>query len=358
MTHKNSMLPAAIVGAIVLIIIGGFIVLNSYNNENNKPAESDLNNTNSTYLFIESPDKHAGFVLKKPEKLNLTSNNTNSTPYVEPTEKHAEFTYTSTFGEIKLKQIVSPQFKVGEKYFYHMFMKAPDGGRRIWLPEEYDSVVEVIKIDRKNKSDYYILKSQNVSVDKCVLYRIKNGAWEKICIGGYTMVRRNEKGIGETVVLDRRIYEGCTIGINKENGKRYEVDIPFMCPVLDEMFAEWMLYIDKGVRWVEKVDYNRSFEEENTDRIDSSGSYSHTVMYSKTDEKEWTVADVEKINERECFKVILLIKREDVGSRGKMISKEVVTYWVDKEKRVLVKKEKRIDGVLTEMIELKNYEKP
>jgi len=317
MTHKNNILPVAIIGIVILfVVIGGVIILNLYNYENNKPQEFDTNNTNFSSTYFE----------------NIS-------------EKRIEFNGTSTFEE--LKQIIYPQFEVGEKYFYHMLVKIPDQENTIFMPEEYDTVIEVIKIDKINKSNYYILKSQNVSFYHYILKKDENGVWRKIRSESHTsVVRTDENGTQEEVkseTSDVYKYEGCVFGVNKEDGKRCVVDVPSLCPVLDNMFAEWMLYIDKGVRWVEKSN------------LSGLGTDKSNSMVAET---EWAVADVEKINERDCFKVIVTTKQELMGRHGKKISSEIVTYWIDKKKRILVKMEKRENGVLTEMIELKNYEKP
>ncbi len=307
----KDILSVIIIGILIFVIIGGVIILNSYNDENNKPKKFDTNDTNFSRIYVENT-----------------------------TEKHIEFNSISTFGE--LKQIAYPQFKLGEKYYYHRWIKDPDTENTLHLPEEYDTVVEVIKIDRINKSDYYILKSQNLSVHPITFHKDENEMWRQVRTEiSTTIIKKNENGTQEKKIeiSDVYEYEGCIFGINKENGEISPIEIRPDCSILERMFTNWMLYIDKGARWVEK----------------SNTSHKSTIAITET---EWTVADVEKINERDCFKVIVITKQELVGRQGKKISSEIVGYWMDKEKRVLVKMEKREDGVLTEMIELKNYEKP
>ncbi len=288
MAHKNIILPMAIMGVVVLIIIGGYVVLNNSNDKNNKQNE-------------------------------ITENSTNFSQYIENTTKQGMQSF-STFGE--LKRTADPQFKVGEKYFYYRLEKMPDRENTIFVPREYNTSVEVLKIDRINKTDYYILESQSVSVYSYILQKNEDGVWRKLSSGSPIE------------------YEGCTYGINKESGKIKRVGIPGVCEVLPKMCSEWMLYLDKGVRWIEKFNV--------------SGGQDKSI-YTAVTETEWTVTDVEKINGKECFKVVVVTKQESILSNEKKISSELVTYWIDKEKRILVKMEKREDGVLTEMIELRNY---
>ncbi len=297
MTHKNIIYIGAIIGVIVLVIIGGFIVLDYNNDKNNKQKIGDENITNFSHVYVEPV-------------------------YIENTTKQGE-TYYSTFRE--LNRTADPQFKIGEKYFYHWWEEMPGDENNIQVPMEYNTTIEVMKIDVINKSNYYILKSQEVSVYLYILKKGENGVWKKI--------RGEPPGI----------FEGDIIGVNEENGEVLEVNIQHTCPVLKGMFAKWMLYIDKGVKWLEKSNIS-GFEK------DGSG-----ILIN---EQEWTVADIEKINGIDCFKVISISKTETVYSEGKQISGEIITYWIDIKKRILIKMEKREDGVLTEMIELKNYEKP
>lgn len=137
MAHKNIILPMAIIGVVVLILIGGYVVLDNSNDKNNKQKE-------------------------------ITENSTNFSQYVENTTKHGMQSF-STFGE--LKRTADPQFKVGEKYFYYRLEKMPDRENAIFVPREYNTSVEVLKIDRINKTDYYILESQSVSVYSYILQK-------------------------------------------------------------------------------------------------------------------------------------------------------------------------------------------
>ncbi len=303
MAYKNIMIPTAIVGAIVLIIIGGFIILNLNNNEQ---KESGRN----------------GAIIEE----SVTS--------VE--------TYTSTFGE--LKRTANPKFDVGVKYYYRRLRKLSDRENVIFMPEEYDTVIEVKKIDRINKTNYYVMQSKNVSVYKQILKKNEDGLWEKkVMTGGGTIVSKiDENGTSKerssSIRSGGTVYEGGTLGINEESGEVHIIDIYSNCPVLYGMYAKWMLYLDKGVRWVEEQ------------KVSNPGG--RQIMF----EKEWTVVNIEKIDGRECFKVLVMSKTEIVGGGGKRISGEVITYWIDTEKRILVKMERKEDNILTETIELKNYE--
>ncbi len=312
MTHKNRILPVAIIGAILLITIGGFIVLTHNNDGNNEQKKGDVNITN----FIQ---------------------------YIENTTKQGETHYSSTFGE--LNKTADLQFKVGEKYFYHRLQNFPEHeNENIFLsPEEYDTVIEVRETDRINQSNYYVLASKNVSVHPQYFKKDENGIWKKKEQTGVittVTITKNENGTTNEKISKENtpIYEGCTRNVNKENSEVLDIKVG-NCPVLYEVYAKWMLYLDKGVKWIEK-------QNDSDQKID--------IRF----EKEWTVNSIEKINGIECFKVGVISKTEILGSGGKKISSEIVTYWIDVKKRILVKMEKREDGVLTETIELKNYEKP
>jgi hypothetical protein len=303
MNHKNTIVPISIVGLIMIVIVGGLFILNPYEDKNNEQKEI------------------------------------NEQRFIEENERPIEPSYVSTFGE--LERITKPKFKVGENYFYHRWKKSPDTKEVIHLPEEYDTIIEVKEISRENKSDYYVLESKNASVPKYILVRDENGIWKKkqgISFQTTTWVDENGTQREKSSRGKVAIYEGCIMGVNKDDGKRIEIE-PAICPVMDEMFREWMLYLNKGVGWIE--------------RQNSSNQEMGRINRFET---EWKVAGIEQINEIKCFKVIVNFKKEIMGVSGKKISGEVTTYWIDTEKRILVKMERKENNILIEKIELTQYE--
>lgn len=315
MNSKRMLVPIGALLVVALIIVGGFLVFSdkSKNSGDSGNSGNEMDGTSSISImsFGES-------------------------------EKPAELYATSTFGE--LKRVSDPKFKVGDKYSYHRVESLPGRENLIFLPEEYDTVVEVKEKNRINKSNYYALDSKNVSLPPPqILKKDEQGIWQKktggVVYSAY--LTKDENGTEKGIISqsNTHVYEGCMKSVNEENGEILEMTGTRQCPVLYEMYALWMLYLDKGVSWVEQIT--------TIDPVDR-----HQINF----EEEWRVTDIEKLNGKECFKVVVTSKTEISGIEGKKISGEVITYWVDAEKRILVKMERKEDNILTETIELNNYE--
>lgn len=239
--HKNIIMPTAIVVATVLIAIGGFIVLNS-NNPHSNPSGNEQKESNESPLFIE---------------------NTTNKPISEG--------HLSTLRE--LNKTSNPKFKVGEKYFYHRWSKRPDSKRPdgkdvIFLPEEYDTVVEVEKIERMNKINYYVLKSSNASVYSEILV-YKDGVWKKEPLitrtatveisEGENRTKEKSVSISETKASGVKVYEGGIVRVGEHVGMiQTDPNSKIFSPVLSTMFATWMLYLNEGVSWIEKYNVSNS----------------------------------------------------------------------------------------------------
>jgi hypothetical protein len=280
------------------------------------------------------------FILNPPNNGDNEQKGINEQEFVEETKRPVDSSHISNFGE--LKKTSNPNFKVGEKYFYYRWKKTtPDTENTIYPPEDYNTVVEVRGIERRNNSDYYMLESKNVSVNSYILTKDESGVWKKrqgVSFQGRVGKDENGTEIREITRGTAAIYEGGVLGVNENNGEVTLIKSS-ISPVLEGMYGNWMLYLDKGIKWVEKQNISPRFSSDN-----------------QIINIEWVVADVEKVNSISCFKVIVTTKTEVMGISGKKISSEVITYWIDENKRVLVKMERKEDNILTETIELKEYE--
>jgi len=209
------------------------------------------------------------------------------------------------------------QFKVGETYIYHLSNNFAGEGRKASSgycePVEIDIPVYVEKMERINKSDYYVLRSEKYEAYP-VCYTIENGKMIKDVVG-------KDPGMPPNPI----IYGGCRIGINKNNpfdiielGENFGI-----CEELAHIQEPWMLYLNESTRFVQSA----------TTEINGKEC---------TEKTETTVIGSEKVGKYDCFKVEVIERSNCVsamvnGKEQQMSTQNRRMYYIDKQKRVTVK---------------------
>ncbi len=213
-----------------------------------------------------------------------------------------------------------PKFEIGETYIYHR--RDATSNRNLqdafFEPYDYTTSIRVDRIERINKSNYYVLASNKTSFYSYLYEKDEYGVWQK---------RESQTPV---------IFEGCEIGVNADNGTLILIT-PGYCHVSPRIYQEWMIRLKENIGWKSYILFPEQRQEYGPMGI----------------EEEWDVLGVEKMNGANCFKVKETQKK--VYKNKNMIYKLWI-YWVDIEKRVLIKMERFEDNVLVETIELKSIE--
>ena len=291
MNVNRLIVPAGILMAAVLIIAGGYVILTEDKQLDKKPAEPA--NNNDTAAYIENTTKEVHEVSLKTAR---------------EWEKQSDI-----MSDTNLTKDAKPAFNIGDRWVYELFQsrgkgpsKGGDGVNVITTYfDRYTQVDEYRVVDkiRWNKTEY--LKIQ--------VYH------HPFVVGTITTKEEGTKpmivgGINETVYLNPDTGEAISGIETSEIENLYSIGSYF--------FMTWMLALDDNLKTKKEV---------------------HAYEYEQ-EFIELSVEGREKINGRECFKV----KQERLGcnknSNCKVMSKWM--YYVDVNKRILVKYDAWFDNVL------------
>lgn len=243
----------------------------------------------------------------------------NKYPTISLLEKEISWKEVTTFDP---KHIISrPQFKVGEVYVYDVWLSNRDisSDRVIWLPYNYTTTINVDKIERINKDDYYVLREKNFSIHPAYMIKDNEGRW---------VVRTLE---------DPQNLGGCVIKVNKNNGSvLFNVSFNTICAVLEEMivYGKYNIFL---------------FIREDTKFIIGAEGIDNNKKVNRRDIMTFEVKGTEIINGKKCFRLEVERKFE-IGDMMKKYEKSV--YWVDVDKRIPVKIKKYEENILVTEINL------
>jgi len=285
---KNRLIvPIGILIAAILIIIGGYMILNE-----NKPTESPEDN-------YATQNNAEGNHYTEP----YFENTTETTPVTSKDIVHEMENNPDTKQSTNITQNTKLAFNVGDKFVYN----AP-----IQIGSE--CIVEYIIVDkiRFNKTEYF--KVQKSMPEACVKMIDTPDGRMPIFVGPYnnTNTYLNPDTGGLT-------YDLGTEKVRTMNGS----DPRAACGVgRGNWFCTWMLKLDDDFKLL--LNYHDELEEGVYEK------YDHTIH-------ELIVEGREKIDGRECFKV----KREykTCFKDGSCNIDDKTIYYVDVEKRILLKRE-------------------
>ncbi|PKP59059.1 MAG: hypothetical protein CVT88_06305 [Candidatus Altiarchaeales archaeon HGW-Altiarchaeales-1] len=259
--------------------------------------------------------------------MNFSQNISNDTSQESETQiiigKNIEFSTTKTNTLENLPYTSKPKFKIGEKYTYQARNTGPSNkivedlrkrpGTIIYDYMTYPITFSVEKIERINKTDYYLISTE--------------GSGEVI-LG----VIKDKEGMQRPFTTTK--FHLTKYYINTENGeilfKEGGDPIGFL-----RIYEPRMLKLSEGLKWQERSETNATNEQ--------------TI-----NEESCEVKDVEEINGKKCFKVECRVK-QCKNEECKVVYRKL--YWVDMEKRLTLKFQLWYENLQTMDVSLINYEK-
>ncbi|PIZ29878.1 MAG: hypothetical protein COY41_04965 [Candidatus Altarchaeum sp. CG_4_10_14_0_8_um_filter_32_851] len=316
-----------------LIIVHLYSITEKFNNESMKENTTNENMyENYTEANVKTPEEAKKWIKEAKKRKNITFTSSE----------------TSTLENVPLTS--KPAFKVDEKYMYKI--KTPASPMR---PIEYAKsgiIIEdyiyynvtfsVDKIERINKSDFYVL--------------ITEGSGKVIM--GYAYREGKASTLSTTPIPTLKWY------INTENGKKFNEEMEEITDYyssisamqLSKTYISWMLKLSDGLKWTIK-------KEEKSTGLAGCESTPKGIKCKLIDnkyresvkEQSYEVEGIEKINGRKCFKVNVR-EKSCKNEEGCKVLKRMI-YWVDVEKRITVKYQQWYEGLLVVEIELIDYQK-
>lgn len=268
-------------------------------------------------------------LLGEGPKNNTTSTNNSSIIMKNEVEveniQYISSIYSST-------RTANPSFALGTTYTYQVWKRSNPSSvltepntSVIPQPSDYQIDIYMDRIERIDKTNYFHVSviGKNVS-KKYLLY--KEGKYKDITIP--------IKVDGELYYVDA--INGSILPLKKNKALCWECNF---------FYSPWMLYLNNHIRWEEML------------RSNYKGQEVKLIL-------EYNVEGIEEVNGRKCFKVIMEGKNptirtttaEDEKIESIKTSYILMKYifWVDIEKRFLIKFESYEDNLLTLKMELKD----
>ncbi len=277
---KQMILPIIILMIFAIVITVGYFTFNDNSKDDNKAKNDSIENSS---IF----DTEKEVTVTEIKKINTFEGS-------KPTAKS--------------------QFKVGETYVYHLSDNSAGFGSKYPCdPVEIDIPIHVEKIERVNKSDYYVLRSE------------KYEAHPSCYVPGVTDDINKFKEFIKRKFDNPIIYGGCIIGVNDE-GESISLGENFgICEEIAQIQQPWMLYLNESVKWIESV------------TVELDGTECEEAIETITE-------GTEKINGRDCFKVQRISKSNcgfsiEEGKKQQLEMQIKGVYYIDKQKRITVKYE-------------------
>lgn len=285
MNAKNLIVPTGVLMAVILIISGGYLILN----ENNSTEPQDSSNVNQ----------------------NNSGGNPDAKPYIEGPAGNASASSGEGVREMEndpgagqstnITQNAKPSFNVGDRLVYSVPLYGQEG---------FNCNLEHFIVDRVrlNGTDYFrvrqsLLEGCIIGIDEVDGHPMHSKPWSvtRLYINVDTGQESSQLGTPNAVTLSTD---------------------PNRCADVYAWFCPWMLKLDDNFKW-----YNRVVEEFGSEQYEE---------YSYSSE-EMSVKGREKIDGRECFKVEHTYKICLKDGSCKIDFK--VIFYVDTEKRILVKRD-------------------
>lgn len=246
-------------------------------------------------------------------------------------------TTTSTLENVQLTS--KPNFKVGEEYTYAVKYPNSDDVKEFYnrMPNTvlndymyFNMVFKVDKKERINKTDYYVISTE--------------GPGE--LTAGFM---KDEKGM--MVPIKASIFSPDVVYINTETGEI--IGNPKGVEQQQQrrfFYAPWILKLSNDLKWTEKT------EEKSTGTVDCFNGKCEVNKENRESIKEesYEVKGIEKMNERNCFKIENILKS---CVNGKCEIKNKKIFWVDVNKRITVKFQLWYQNLPVEEMDLIDYKK-
>jgi len=251
----------------------------------------------------------------------------NNTKDVIDTASQAEWSPISTFD---YSSCMPPNFKVGERYIYnlHAYSKEIESFSTnnlsdvfISEPNDYEIEIYVDKIERINRTDYYIIKEKNDTVFENLKIKYKNGSLSD-----------------KTFKIPMNVG-GCVVKINKDDSSLIIVPQEnTRCEGFDYFIISPPSYLPACIN-------------ENTHFFIGGERMDKGPLNGFVSGLEFEVKGIEKVDGAECFK-LEMVKKEVYKNMQKITDKYI--FWIDKEKRITIKAAYYYGNLLIEEIKLKD----
>ncbi|PKP56690.1 MAG: hypothetical protein CVT88_09920 [Candidatus Altiarchaeales archaeon HGW-Altiarchaeales-1] len=257
--------------------------------------------------------------------INPSQNNSGSDNNVI-SELSKEITDYKYFSEIYKKEPTSHvKFKVGNRYIYKIWEKTPpssivaDDNFEV-LPSEYTATIYIDGAERINKETCFHILVEPTNKSRDRLYHLNN----------------TDQKLSSLIDIGGSLYFVC------QNGSRIAISTenPSDSPC-DLFYAEWMLYLDKDIAWNEYI------------QISFDSKYQTKPLTFQAKNK---VENIETIAGKKCFKVSQIGETLAVHQDGEKteIKRPLIKniYWIDINKRIIVKLESYEDNIPTLKMDL------
>lgn len=262
--------------------------------------------------------------LNSEEKENKTIENatdTNNTIVVS--EKDVKVIKSVRLGFENLTQTGKVQINVGDVYVYHVWdnlvnalnAKESSSNNEICDPAEADIYVYVDKIERINKSDYYIVRIEEAEAPYMCYSKSDNRftETENAFIYGKTVIGIDKDNISHHIPIPKKDIQKPKTKSNKTYNKVFRR----LNPVTDLFFfSNWITCLDEKTKFIIDEVRERNGKKQ--------GYY-----------VELRVIGSEKVNGFDCFKIEEIYK--EYSETYSQLNRYIL--YVDKKQRVIVKKD-------------------
>ncbi len=318
--------PTGVLIVTILIIVGGFLIFSPlYQGEDDK---RNISNNDSYFEPVVSNAHLPALVVTEAElKPNAKVPFAVGKKYEYKTIAQASF----EVADCKEPQEINGHLEIVESTAIYTNM---DGSEK--LPE--GCVMKNMTSTQKANVEFYVKGIERVENEDC--YVVSAKIEQETPAGQDT----SEKGNMKSYDISSGMMEqqNMTYYYNKETGKMMKIviknrntettytkdlanamlttqggNMPFL------VFSQWMLSLDENFNWIQTKE---------------DKEWGHKAKI------EYKVVCVEKINNKDCFKVEIMTKDK---SYLNITTETKMTIWVDKEKRILVKADEREGGSVT-----------
>jgi hypothetical protein len=274
-----------------------------------------------------------GYMILTPHQESIDEGQDDTEEHVGESSSGAHMPKMTVSAE-RLEKNAKPSFEVGKKYKYKTTSQRTENYcTDRWCKNEtrmYNMLSEfsVEKTERIDGKECYVVSRR---IDR------KFTAEEK---------REMRRGMSEEVIeeLEKRVNSRVTnFCYDKETGRCTQVkesswnsDITLTKEMAESaalesiLFSEWMLALSDDFIWERKINSSHDMGEE-------------------IEIEEYLVNGREKVNGRECFKVEITSKIDDIGKQKR---NSITIIWVDVKERIMVKTTTRWEGLSTSETEL------
>lgn len=335
MNSKRIFVPIGALLVVILIIAGGFLIVNQSKSPESNPSKT------GNYTELSEAEAHPPEIKVKSDELTRNA--------------QAPFKVGKRYVYKKIHQAAGQIMDCYEKGGGHSTSTTIGGSFEPseilpgcvvnYISETIVSEVEfsVEKIERAERTDCYVLscKGKTISED-----------------GNMTEMTEMEKRAEQAKVMFYYDKDaGKIIQITTEFGSVKETSTKDTAEYVMSMnpgglslngcgvmFAQWMLALNKDFRWKQNIEWKQNMESK------FEGNKNMPDMMIENTVIEYKVVGIENVDGRECFKVEIEVMPEktpeDTESHARSLFK--IVMWVDTKERIIVKQQTKMGNMMSE----------